>query len=170
MEAEKQLLVREISDYLDGTDYIYLADFTGITVGGIASLRRNLREDGAQCHVVKNRILRIALRESGYAPLDEHCFRGHTAMITGGDNPSGVAKILFKFAKGNDAKLPVKGGALAKNSLSVDEIRALSELPSLEVLRAQLLALLGAPAQRCVAVLNGVPQGVVNVLQARAKE
>jgi large subunit ribosomal protein L10 len=163
-------LVREVSDYLDGTDYVYLADFTGITVGGISSLRRNLRGDGAECHVVKNRILKVALRESGYATLDEQCFIGHTAMVTGGNNPSAVAKVLFKFAKDNDAKLPIKGGALAKNPLSVDEIRALSELPSLEVLRAQLLALFGAPAQRCVAVLNAVPQGIVNVLQARARE
>jgi large subunit ribosomal protein L10 len=81
-----------------------------------------------------------------------------------------VAKILFKFAKDNDAKLPIKGGALDKNPLSVDEIRVLSELPSLEVLRAQLLALFEAPAQRCVTVLNAVPQGMINVLQARAKE
>ncbi|MDR2201032.1 MAG: 50S ribosomal protein L10 [Puniceicoccales bacterium] len=169
MRAEKQFLVKEISDYLSGTDYIYLADFTGITVGGISSLRKDLRGGGAECHIVKNRILKVALRESGYADLDGKCFVGHTAMITGGRDPSGVAKVLFKFAKDNNAKLPIKGGALAKNPLSADEIKTLSELPSLEILRAQLLALFEAPAQRCLTVFNAVPQGVVNVLQAKAR-
>lgn len=170
MRAEKAFLVEEVSSHLGKSDYVYLANFTGVTVAAISALRKDLAKDGAECHIVKNNILKIALQESGCEALDAACFEGHTAIITGGENPSGVAKTLFQFAKGNDDKMPVKGGALSKHVLSAAEIKALSELPSLEVLRAQVLALFNTPAQQLVRVLNAVPQGVVNVLQAKARK
>ncbi|MDR2812583.1 MAG: 50S ribosomal protein L10 [Puniceicoccales bacterium] len=170
MKAEKKFLVKEVYDHLGKSDYVYLADFSRVTVAAISTLRKNLCEDGAECHVVKNSILRLALKENGCEDLADECFEGHTATITGGMNPSGVAKTLFKFSKDNEERMGVKGGALSKRPLATSEIKALSELPSLEVLRAQVLALFNAPAQQLVRVLNAVPQGVVNVLQAKAKE
>jgi large subunit ribosomal protein L10 len=169
MRAEKKFLVQEVSDHLHKSDYVYLADFTGVSVASISSLRRDLRQNGAECHIVKNSILKVALQENECGDLGNPCFVGHTAIVVGGENPSGVAKILFKFSKDNEEKMGVKGGALSKNSLSVAEIKALSELPSLEVLRAQVLALFQTPAQQLVRVLHAVPQGMVNVLQAKAK-
>jgi large subunit ribosomal protein L10 len=170
MKAEKAFLVEEVSEHLGKSDYVYLADFSRVTVAAISTLRKSLRRDGAECHIVKNSILRLALKEVGYEDLGSECFEGHTAIIVGGVDPSGVAKILFKFSKDNEEKMGVKGGALSKHPLATSEIKALSELPSLEVLRAQVLALFNAPAQQLVRVLNAVPQGVVNVLQARAKK
>ncbi|MDR1435467.1 MAG: 50S ribosomal protein L10 [Puniceicoccales bacterium] len=169
MRPEKKFLVQEVSEYLGKSDYVYFANFVGVTVAKISSLRKDLRDDGAECHVVKNSILKVALDGMGCAPLDEKCFEGHTAIITGGSDPSGVAKILFKFAKSNEEKMAIKGGVLSKNQFTIEEIRALSELPSLEVLRAQVLALFNTPAQQLVRVLNAVPQGVVNVLQAKLR-
>jgi large subunit ribosomal protein L10 len=170
MKAEKGFLVREVSEHLGKSDYVYLTDFSRVTVAAISRLRQNLREDDAECHIVKNSVLRLALRENGCEDLDAKCFEGHTAIIVGGANPSGVAKTLFKFSKGNEERMGVKGGALSKHPLAASEIKALSELPSLEVLRSQVLALFNAPAQQLVRVLNAVPQGVVNVLQARTKK
>ncbi|MDR1366456.1 MAG: 50S ribosomal protein L10 [Puniceicoccales bacterium] len=170
MKAEKKFLVSEVCDHLGKSDYVYLADFSRVTVAAISTLRRNLRSDDAECHIVKNSVLKIALSENGCEDLDDKCFEGHTAIIVGGINPAGVAKVLFKFSKDNEEKMGVKGGALSKHPLAVGEIKALSELPSLEVLRAQVLALFNTPAQQLVRVFNAVPQGMVNVLQARAKE
>jgi hypothetical protein len=73
-------------------------------------------------------------------------------------------------SKDNEERMGVKRGALSKHPLAVSEIRVLSELPSLEVLRAQVFALFNTPAQQLVRVLNAVPQGVVNVLQAMVEK
>lgn len=170
MRAEKKFLVKETFDHLGSSDYVYLADFSGVTVAAISGLRKDLAKDGAECHIVKNSILKIALQENGCEQLDDACFEGHTAIIVGGANPSGVAKTLFSFAKNNEDRMPVKGGALSKKVLEVAEIKALSELPSLEVLRSKVLALFNTPAQQLVRVLNAVPQGVVNVLKAKSEK
>ena len=170
MRAEKKFLVSEVSGHLGKSDYVYLADFSGVTVSAISGLRKELSKDGAECHVVKNSILKIALQENGCENLGDSCFEGHTAIVVGGANPSGVAKTLFAFAKNNEDRMPVKGGALSKKVLEIAEIKALSELPSLEVLRSKILALFNTPARQLVRVLNTVPQGVVNVLQAKAKK
>jgi ribosomal protein L10 len=91
-------------------------------------------------------------------------------IIIGGEGPSGVAKTRFKFSKGNKHRMGAKGSALSRHSLAASEIKALSELLSFEVLRAQVLALLSAPGQQLVPVCDALPQGVVNVLQARERE
>lgn len=170
MRAEKKFLVQEVVEHLGKSDYLYLADFSGVTVAAISALRRELKNDGAECHVIKNSVLKIALEEQGCAPFSESCLCGHTAIITGGNNPSGVAKTLFAFAKKNGDKMPVKGGELSRRLLTIEEIKSLSELPSLEVLRAKVLALFNTPAQQFVRVLNAVPQGVVNVLKAKSEQ
>ncbi|MDR2806667.1 MAG: 50S ribosomal protein L10 [Puniceicoccales bacterium] len=170
MKAEKSFLVKEVSEHLGKSDYVYFADFSGVTVAEISSLRKNLKDIAGECHIVKNSILKVALQGEGYASINGQCFKGHTAIIMGGCDPSGTAKVLFKFAKDNNGKMPIKGGALAQNSLTIDEIKALSQLPSIEVLRSQVLALFKAPAQQFVRLLHAVPQGMVNVLQAKVKE
>lgn len=169
MRVEKKLLVQEASSYIADSDYLYLTDFSGVTVKAISELRKTLMAENAECHIVKNSILKLALQECNCA-LDDGCFAGHTAVVSGGNNPSGVAKILFKFAKDNEEKMTVKGGILSGNQLQLQEIKELSELPSLEVLRAKILSLFNAPAQQLVRVLNAVPQGLVNVLKAQSEK
>jgi large subunit ribosomal protein L10 len=93
---------------------------------------------------------------------------GPTAIVVGGDNPSGVAKVVRGFF--SDAKKgEVKVGVLANKTYDADQVKQLAELPSLEVLRAQLLGLLSTPAQQFVFVLSGVPRSMLNVLQAKAE-
>ena len=86
-------------------------------------------------------------------------------VVSGGKNPSEIAKILKKFHKEKD-KIEVKGGTLGDRLLTADEIDELSKLPSLDVMRAQLMGLLNTPATQFVGVINAVPQAVVRVLQA----
>lgn len=166
MRPEKKFLVEEINNHLDKSDYLFLANYERSTVIDIAELRSELEKEDAEFHVVKNNILKVAARERGLPELDEH-LNGQNAIVIGGRNPSGVAKILTKFYDSKD-KMSVRVGVLGDRKVEDAEVKELAKLPSLEILRAQLLGLLNQPAQRLVVVLNGVPQAVVNLLKAKA--
>ena len=94
---------------------------------------------------------------------------GPTAIVVGGQNPSGVAKIVQKFFEENERPV-VKVGILGDQAIDTAKFKELAALPSLEALQAQLLGLLSQPAQGLVRVINAVPSGLVNVLQAKVRE
>jgi len=167
MRPEKKYLVEEVSAHLDKSDYVYLANYERITVDETAELRASLAEHDAEFHVVKNTIFGIAAGEKEYPDVSDH-LSGPTAIIVGGNNPSGVAKVLGKFFKDKE-KVDLKVGIFNDKTLSKEQIEALAKLPGLESLRAQLLGLLMQPGTSLVRVLNAVPQNVVNVLQARVR-
>ena len=127
-----------------------------------------MAELGAEFHVVKNRILKIAVSERELE-LDESVLTGPTGIVIGGDNPPGVAKALEKFFK-DKKKLVIKGGLLDKANLSVEDVSSLAKLPPEEVLKAQLLGLLNQPATQMVRIVQAVPQGLLNVLQAKSQQ
>ncbi len=167
MRPEKKYLVAEVDQHLDKSDYVYLVNYERITVQEIAELRALLAAHGAEFHVIKNSIFGVAAAAKDLPDLSEH-LTGQTAIIIGGNNPSGVAKVVTEFFKKNQ-KVDVKAGVLSDKVLSKEEVEALAKLPGLEVLRAQLLGLLTQPATGLVRVLNAVPQGLVNVLQAKVR-
>lgn len=165
MRPEKQFLVDEINSHLDKSDYVFVADYVRATVPDIANLRGELAKEEAEFHVIKNNILKVAAKGRGFPELDDH-LTGQNAIVIGGKNPSGVAKVMTKFFDKAE-KIEVKVGVLGEKRLEQDDIKALSKLPSIEALRAQLLGLLSKPAQQLVFVINAVPQNVLNVLQAK---
>lgn len=165
MQAEKTILVDEVGAFLDKSDYVFLADFQRVTVAETEKLRTILADLGAEFHVVKNRILKIAAGERQIEVPEEN-YSGPTAIVVGGDNAPGVAKALEKFFK-DHKKLEVKGGSLEKSALTVDQITELAKLPPVEILKAQLLGLLIQPASQMVRIIQAVPQGLLNVLQAK---
>lgn len=166
MRPEKQFLVEEVNTHLDKSDYMFLANYERATVVDIAELRDELRKEEAEFHVIKNNILKVAARDRGYPEIDDH-LAGQNAIIIGGGNPSGVAKVLTKYFDKKD-KMDVKVGILSSQRLDREKVIELSKLPDLNTLRAQLLGLLSQPAQSLVFVLNGVPQAMLNVLQVKA--
>ena len=168
MRPEKQYLVDEVDSHLGKSDYVYLANYERITVEETEELRASLAEHNAEFHVVKNTVLGLAARRRELPDLGEH-LNGPTAIIVGGDNPAGVAKVIGEFFKKKE-KVDLKGGVLNEQTLSKEQIEALAKLPGLEALRAQLLGLLTQPATGLVRVLNAVPQNMVNVLQAKVRE
>lgn len=168
MRPEKKFLLDEINVHLDKSDYLFVANYERATVVDIAELRNELSKEQAEFHVVKNNILRVAARDRGYPEIDDKLV-GQNAIVIGGKNPSGVAKILTKYFEKSD-KMDVKVGVLSNNRVDKEGVVQLSKLPSLEVLRAQLLGLLNQPAQSLVFVINGVPQAMLNVLQARVDQ
>lgn len=167
MREAKKYLLNEVEKYLGKAEYFFLADYQRMTVAETSQLRQSLKAQDAEFHVVKNRIFKHAARERQLPELSS-ALKGQTAIITGGSNPSEVAKIIQKFFKDKE-KLAVKGGVMANKALSAADVDVLSKLPSLDVLRAQFLALLNTPATQMVRVLQAVPEGMLNVLQAKSK-
>jgi large subunit ribosomal protein L10 len=167
MRVEKQYLIDEVSTHLKKSDYVILANFDKVTVADVAELRLRLAAEKAEYHVVKNSSLRVAAKALGLPDVDA-ALTGPTAIIVGGRNSPGVAKILKKFFA-DKQKLEVKGGVLSKKLITRKQVEQLAEMPSLDSLRAQLLGLINQPAGMFVRVLNAVPQSVVNVLQARVR-
>ncbi len=156
MRAEKKFLVDEVASQLAGSNYLLIANFTGVTVKDATAVRDQLRAHGAEYHVVKNSILNIATKEAKLPDLTNY-LSGHTALVTGGNNPTGVAKVLVTFFK-DFQKLEVKAGVLDSKVLSKAEVEALSKLPSLDGIRAQLLSLLSTPASSFVRLLDAKRQ------------
>jgi large subunit ribosomal protein L10 len=167
MRAEKKYLISEVEGHLQKSDYVILANFTKITVAETAALRAQLAPLKAEFHVVKNSSLRVAAQALGLPKLDD-VLAGQTAIVVGGVDSPGVAKVLTKFFK-DKQKVEVKAAVLSKKLITAKDVEALADMPSLEVLRAQLLGLLNQPGTALVRVLNAVPQGLVNVLQAKVR-
>ena len=168
MRPEKAYLVKEASDYLTRSEYVFLTDYQGINAEETTELRKKLAERGAEFHVVKNSSLRLASKEQDLPDISEH-LSGHTAIVVGGEDASGVAKALGLYYKDND-KVTVKGGALGDRLLTAGEIKTLAKLPGLEVLRAQLLSLLNTSASQFVGVLGAPARGLVTVLKAKSEK
>jgi len=167
MRAEKQYLISEVETHLKKSDYVILANFTGLSVSDTADLRKKLGAEKAEFHVVKNSSLRVAAKSLGL-PEFESSLTGPTAVIVGGKNSTGVAKVLKTYFK-DKQKLQVKSAVLSKKLLTAKEVDALADMPSLETLRAQLLGLMNQPAGMFVRIINAVPSGLVNVLQAKVR-
>jgi large subunit ribosomal protein L10 len=167
MRPEKQYLVEEVSSHLNKSDYVYLVNYEGITVDEIAELRAALGAHAAEFHVVKNSILNVAATSADYPDMSNH-LSGQTAIVVGGDNPSGVAKAIGAFFKDKE-KIDLKVGVLNDKLLDRAQIETLAKLPGLEALRGQLLGLFSQPATGLVRVFNAVPQSTLNVLQAKAR-
>ncbi|MDC3282703.1 50S ribosomal protein L10 [Opitutales bacterium] len=168
MRPEKEYLIKEASDHLEKSTFFFLTDYKGINSEETSELRAKLAERGAEFHVVKNTSLRLAAKEKNLPDLGEF-LSGHTAIVVGGDDASGVAKDLSKYFKSKD-KVSVKAGVLGDRALNAQEVKKLAQLPSLEIIRAQLLSLVNTPATQVVSILNQPARGLLNVLQAKSKD
>ncbi len=152
MRAEKQYLIDEVSGHLKKSDYVILANFTKLTVGETAELRGKLADEKAEFHVVKNSSLRVAAKALGLPDIDS-ALVGQTAIVVGGSNSAGVAKVLKQFFTAKQ-KLEVKVGVIEKKLISADDLSAIADLPPFDALRAQFLSLLTSNAAAFVRVLD----------------
>jgi len=152
MRAEKQFLIAEVDSHLKKSDYLILANFTKVTVAETAELRKRLAVEKAEFHVVKNSSLRVAAKALGLPEFDS-VLTGPTAVVVGGKNSAGVAKILKKFFE-EKQKLEVKIGVIDKKLVSSADLMKIADLPSFEALRAQFLGLLTSNAAAFVRVLD----------------
>lgn len=168
MRAEKQFISNEYITRLNASPFFIVVDYTGLKVGPITELRKRLVKAGAEIHVVKNSIFRIAAKEAGVADLGA-TLTGQIAVVTGQRDVSAAAKIVKSF-HAEFEKPKIKFGYLNSQRMEAAAIAALAELPSIEVLRGKLLGLLNTPATRLVQLLNTPASQLARVLQARVEK
>jgi large subunit ribosomal protein L10 len=165
--TEKAAFIDALNAVFAETSFVLVGRNVGLTVADVSDLRRRMRAAGATYKVAKNRLALRALDGTnfdGIAPL----LTGPTALAWSKD-PVAVAKTAVEFARTND-KFVILGGALGKQSLNPDGIKALAELPSLETLRAGLLGMIQTPATRIAGILQAPGGQIARVLAAFAKK
>jgi len=166
MRPEKITIVADVKAKLEKSPFLLVADYSGMKVKHFEELRTRLAGVGAECRVVKNSFVKRAAKELGLPELNG-ALSGQTAVVTGESDICAAAKILKTFVAEFE-KPPVKVGVLDNAILSADQVKALADLPSKDVLRATLLGLLLAPATRLARVLNEPGASLARVLKAKA--
>jgi large subunit ribosomal protein L10 len=164
--TEKREFISSLAAVFAETSMVVVTRNKGLTVSEVTDLRRRMRAAGANFKVAKNRLALLALdgtKFDGLKPL----LTGPTALAWARD-PVAVAKAAVEFAKINE-KFVVIGGALGTQTLNADGIKALSELPSLDTLRAGLLGMINTPATRIAGVLQAPGGQLARVFAAYAK-
>lgn len=150
---QKEEVVETLHETFSNASAIVVAHQKGLTVAQITDLRSRMREAGAGFRVTKNRLAKRALDGTPFEGL-AGLFSGPTTVAYSKD-PVAAARIAVKFADGND-KYEVVGGALDGRMLSIDEVKALASLPSLDELRGKIVGMIVTPATR-LAQVTGAP-------------
>jgi large subunit ribosomal protein L10 len=163
--AEKAQTIEALKAEFTGHTLVVVAHYTGLTVSELTDLRRRMRTADASVQVTKNRLARIAIRDTDHANLDG-LFRGPTAIALSRD-PVAAAKVATAYAKDNE-KFVVLGGSLGGQLLDVDGVKALATLPSIDALRGKLLGLIVAPATRIAGILQAPGGQLARVISAYA--
>ncbi len=165
MRAEKQLISQEYIARLNASPFFLVVDYTGLKVGPITELRKRLLKAGAEIHVVKNSLFRLAAKEAGVADMNG-ALAGQLAVVTGQRDVSAAAKVVKTFQKEFE-KPKIRFGYLNNQRLEAQDILSMADLPSLEVLRAKLLGLLNAPATRLAQMIQAPAASLARVLKAK---
>ena len=156
--SEKQAVVAALTEQLKNAASGVLVDYKGITVAEDTALRVELRKNEVQYGVVKNTLTRFALNNVGLSELDE-LLNGTTSLATSDSDPIAPMRVINKFAKQlGDSKFNIKGGFMDGKVLSLEEITALAELPSKDVLQAQALGMMLAPITSLAIVIKAIAE------------
>ncbi len=168
MREEKKFINQEYAARLNASPYFIVVDYRGLKVGPITELRKRLSKAGAEMHVVKNSIFRVAVKEAGLADLG-NSMAGQLAVVTGQKDVSSAAKIVKTFSAEFD-KPKIRFGYLKNQRLESADVIALADLPSIEVLRSKLLGVIMAPATKLAAIINTPATQLVRVIQAKSEK
>ena len=167
MRPEKANLVADLLTKLNASPFLFVTDYTGLRVDQFSELRIRLADAGARCHVVKNTFLRRAAKNAGLPELGD--LKGQTAIIVGDKDVAAAAKVVKTFVA-EFQKPIVKLGVIDRAVVTSDQIKAIADLPAREILLAQLLGVLQAPAARLVRTLNEPASALARILQAKAEK
>lgn len=155
LNAKKEA-VAALTERLKGAAAGVIVDYKGITVEDDTALRKEMREAGVEYTVVKNTLLRFAIRDTGLSEV-ESVLEGTTAIATSTEDVIAPAKILCKYADDHD-NFTVKAGFVEGKVVSLDEVKALAKTPSKETLLTQLVFTLNAPIKNLAVVLNQIAE------------
>lgn len=166
----KESQVAEVVEMLQNAKLTAVANYQGLTVKELQTLRRNAREADVTIKVVKNRLVRVAMQQVPHLKNADTAALKQQLLYAASDTDEVVpAQILAKFAKEHEALQLIAGYNQAGETLSQEDIKALASLPTKDQLRGMLVGTIGAPLSGFVNVLAGNVRGVLNVLNARAE-
>ena len=163
-EAKKNY-VEEMKKNFSSNDSVMIAQYQGLNVNELDELRKELRDNGILFKITKNRITKIAIKDTPVKDLEKY-FTGPTAAAISSD-PISTAKILTKFAKSHD-KLKIVAGFMDGKVLDQKEVAIIATLPSLEEARAKIVGILASPAQRLVSILLAPGSKIANLARAKS--
>ena len=162
--ADKVAIVAEITTKLNDARAVFVTEYRGMSVPEMADVRRALRSTDAQHVIYKNTLTKIAVDNTGVQGLDEHLL-GPTALTFVYGDVAGAAKALREASK-SQPLLVIKGGVLGDAALSADDVKALADLPSRDVLLAQFAGALQAPLVKTAGLLQALPRNFAYGLSA----
>lgn len=165
--AQKVEAVAELHKTFQEVGSVIVTQYSGLTVSQITELRGKMSENGANLKVAKNRLAQRALKGTQYEGISE-LFTGPVAIATSTD-PVAAAKVVCEFSKGNDS-LVVIGGALGEKVLDASGVIALSKLPSLDEIRATLVAMVQTPGTRIATIAQAPASQLARVTNAYAEK
>jgi large subunit ribosomal protein L10 len=152
MNPDKKIIIDELLERVNGSPYVLVMDYTGVTVTQFSELRDNLREGGAECHVAKNTYMKAALSEAGLPDISSELV-GQTAFLTGDGEVTAAAKAVKEFAK-KAPNVKLKIGILDGEIIDEEKINVLASLPSRDELLAKLLSVINEPGTSILRALN----------------
>ena len=165
--TQKAETVKSLNGLFADAGAVVVAHYSGMTVAQMGELRSRLRKAGASFRVAKNRLAVRAI-EGTQAKAIANLFKGPTGIAYSKD-PVAAPKVVVAYAKEN-GKLKILGGIAVGSVLTVEGVKALAELPSLDQLRGRIIGLLQAPATRIASVLQAPASGLARVISAHAKK
>ena len=163
-EAKKNY-VAEMKKSFSSNEAILIAQYQGLNVNELDELRNELRQKGIIFKITKNRITKLAIKETPVKDLEKY-FTGPTAAAISSDAIT-TAKILTKFAKSHD-KLKIVAGFMDGKVLDQKEVAIIATLPSLEEARAKIVGILASPAQKLVSILLAPSSKIANLARAKS--
>jgi large subunit ribosomal protein L10 len=163
--AAKREFVSSMHDVFKDTGVVVVAHYAGMTVAQMSDYRRRMKEAGGKVRVTKNRLAKLALKDTDSAGMAD-LLKGQTVLAFSKD-PVAAVKVAVKYAKENE-KLVILGGAMGRTVLTPDSVKTLASLPSLDELRSKLIGLLNAPATKIARTVKEPGAKLARVIQAQA--
>ena len=161
---DKKKIVQDLNERFSKAAVVIVTDYKGLDVAAINDLRRRLRKEEIEYQVVKNSLMIHASQETDVALIKE-TFKGPSAVAMSYSDPIAPAKVLTEFAKDHEV-FEIKAGVMDGKILELNQIKALSALPSREVLLGTFVSVLNNVPTAFVRTIAEIPRSLLNVLQA----
>ena len=166
-KEKKKSYIKEMKDFFSKTNSVLVTHYQGLSVKQIDELRSEMRKHGIMFKITKNRITKLALKDTRCKDLT-NLFTGPTAVALSKDAITS-AKILTKFAKTN-TNLKIIGGIMEDEPLSVEDVEKIATLPTLDEARAKITGILASPAQKIISILLAPGSKIAILAHAKSKK
>lgn len=172
MRPEKKYLVDELTGNLKESTGFFVTSYAGLSAEDISAVHKNCRKESSKYMVVKNRVFKLAAKESGYELTHqfEESLKGSTAIVFNKSDAVAVAKMLLNIEKEKNGLLKLKGGFVEGRWFNQEQVVELSKLPSREVLLSKLMSTFKAPLNGFVNVLSAPLRNLLCVLNSIAEK